>query len=148
MSLPAQGTFAMVVALKPLSVNRGRPSPRYTSQIQVAALAQGARILTGCLYARITWFQLHKSPGDVDNIAKRILDSLVGVVIQDDDDIVRCLIQKTVADSTGRFALRSAGAPSPRALLDLQTLFGVEEHVLYIEIGPVTDANVSFGPVL
>lgn len=146
-SAPTPSTFAMVVGLKPISANRGA-NQRYTSQLQRAALAKGAQILTGPLYARITWFQLRRSQGDVDNIAKRILDSLKGVVIQDDDDVIRCLIQETVADSTGNFAFDALGIPSATALAILQSLLGVEDHVLCIEVGPVVEPTVYFGPVL
>ena len=136
----------MAVGLKPISANRG-PSPRYTNRLQGAALAQGAQILSGLLYARITWFQLRRSQGDVDNIAKRILDALKGVVIQDDDDVVRCLTQKAVADSSGSFALNTLGIPSAAVLVNLQALLGAHDHVLYIEVGPIGDPTVSFGPV-
>ena len=68
------------------------------------------------MYARIAWFQLRRSPGDVDNIAQRIFDSLKGCVIHDDDDIVRYLIQKTVADDTGSFDIDALGIPSDDVL--------------------------------
>jgi endodeoxyribonuclease RusA len=145
-SIPALTTFAMAVGLRPISANRA-PSPRYTQQIRQAAAAQGARVLAGPLYARITWFQLRRAHGDVDNIAKRILDSLKGVAFQDDDDVVRCLTQKAVADASGSFALNTLEIPSTAVLAELQALLGVEDHVLYIEIGPVTDPTISFGPV-
>jgi hypothetical protein len=145
-SLPAPGTFAMVLALRPKSV-RGKSSASYTRRIQDAARTQSAQILTGVLYVRITWFQLEQSTGDVDNMAKWILDSLKGVVIQDDDDIARCLIQKTVADSTGSFTLNTLGIPSATVLADLRLLLGRADHVLYIEVGPVLDPTVLFGPV-
>jgi hypothetical protein len=136
----------MVVGAKPISANR-KPSLRYTDQLQSAAVAHGAQLLSGLLYIRITWFQLHRSEGDVDNIAKRILDSLKGIVIQDDDDIVRCLSQKTVADSSGAFAINTLAIPSTTVLASLQSLLGTENHVLYIEVGPVQDPTISFGPV-
>src|SRR4051794_21518749 len=79
-TLPS-AAFSMVLAEKPLSVNRGRPSPRYTQRIQTAALTHGAQLQHGLLYARIVWFQRQRTEGDVDNIAKLILDSLKGVVL-------------------------------------------------------------------
>ena len=146
---PWPAPFAIVVAQKPLSANRGaRSSSRYTSGIRNTATHQGAPILTGPLYARITWFQRIRTPGDVDNIAKLILDSLKGVVFQDDDDIVRCLIQKTVADATGRYLYDPSQIPAEALQSDLQTVLGVEDHVLYIEVGSVMNPMVSFGPVI
>jgi hypothetical protein len=38
-------------------------------------------------------------------------------------------------------------APVEAAQIDLDVLVGVDEHVLYIEVGPVTDPKISFGPV-
>ena len=147
MSAPASGAFAIVVARRPLSSNRGGPTDRYTAAIQRAARAQDARILSGPLYARITWFQLERAQGDIDNIAKLILDALKGVVIQDDDDIVRCLIQKTVADEDGVYDYDSRSIASATGRADLQLLLPVEPHVLYIEVGTVTHPTVLFGPV-
>lgn len=83
----------------------------------------------------------------MDNIAKLILDSLKGVVFQDDDNIVRCLTQKTVANAYGVYAYDPASLPSEQVQLDLQRALLAEEHVLYIEVGSVTDPMVSFGPV-
>jgi hypothetical protein len=143
----ASPAFAMAVPEKPLSANRGRPSPRYTGVIQRAATAAGARVLAGPLYARIVWFQLRPAEGDVDNIAKLILDSLKGVVIHDDDEIVRCLAQKTVADMNGLYAYDPLLIPSTTVPTELAGLLGVHDHVLYIEIGAVTDPTVTFGPV-
>jgi hypothetical protein len=145
---PLPEPFAIVVALRPLSSNRGGPTSRYTAAIQRAAQAQGARILTGPLYARITWFLLVRAQGDIDNIAKLILDSLKGVLIQDDDDIVRCLIQKTVADEHGIYDYDSRSIASALTRAELQLLLLAEQHVLYIEVGRVTNPIVSFGPVI
>jgi hypothetical protein len=102
--------------------------------------------MSGPPYARIVWFQPRLAHGDVDNIAKRILDALKGIVFQDDDEIVWCLTQKTVTSSRS-FAIDASDAPSDRILADLETLIGSGQHALYIEIGPVTDLTISLGPV-
>ena len=148
MAAPASNAFAMIVSAKPLSANRGRPSPTFTNIIRSAALAYGARILTGLLYVRIIWFQHERTDGDVDNMAKWILDSLKGVVFQDDDDVVRCLTQKTVADATGEYLYHRHLIPSETVRVDLPALLGGEPHVLYIEVDIVADPTVSFGPVI
>lgn len=137
----------MVLAAKPLSANRGGPSDRFTRAIQQAANAQGARFLAGALYVRIVWFQIRRSGGDVDNIAKRILDSLKGVVIHDDDEVVRCLTQKTVADSAGTYMYDPLLIPSDTVPIMLADLLGEHDHVLYIEVGVVAEPTVTFGPV-
>ena len=148
MTAPASSAFAMVVGVKPLSANRGRPSPKFTSIIQAAAGAHGARLLTGLLYVRIIWFQRERTDGDVDNMAKWILDSLKGVVFLDDDDIVRCLTQKTVASATGAYLYNQDLIPTGSVRSGLPILLGQEPHVLYIEVDTVADPTVSFGPVI
>ena len=148
MAVPTSAAFSMVLAEKPLSANRGRPSPRYTRSIQVAAAAYGAQLQTGSLYARIVWFQLRRADGDVDNIAKLILDSLKGIVIRDDDEITRCLAQKTVADRSGRYEYDASLIPSTQVRTDLTLLLGASDHVLYIEVGIEADPTVTFGPVV
>jgi len=80
-------------------------------------------------------------------IAKLILDSLKGVLIHDDDEIVRCLAQKTVADPTGRYAYDPLLIPSTTVPTALADLLGAHDHVLYIEVGAVADPTVTFGPV-
>jgi hypothetical protein len=147
MTAPTPSPFAIIVARRPLSSNRAGPTSRYTAAIQRAARAQGAGLFDGPLYARITWFQLQRAQGDIDNIAKMILDALKGIVFHDDDDIVRCLIQKTVADEHGVYAYDPSSLPSEAAQLDLQRILPEEDHVLYIEVGSVTNPLLSFGPV-
>ena len=136
----------MVVAVKPKSHQSGGRSDRYKAQLGAAARAHGARILSGPLYARIIWFQLKVTPGDVDNMTKPILDSLRGIVYHDDDQIVRRLTEKTVTSSRS-FSMTPSEAPTETAQAELDTLVGTEQHVLYIEVGPVTDSRISFGPV-
>jgi Holliday junction resolvase RusA-like endonuclease len=138
----------MALAVKPISANAKRSeSGWYTQLLQDAAKARRPQAPVGPLYARIIWFQRRRSQGDVDNIAKRILDSLKGIVIQDDDEIDRCLAIKTVADPAGDFAIDVLNLPSQSIQDELRDLLGAEEHVLYIEIGPVTDPTIAFGPV-
>lgn len=95
---------------------------------------------------RIIWFQLEPTLGDVDNMTKPILDSLQGVVYEDDGEIVRHLTEKTVTSSRS-FLMTPSEAPSETAQAELEALVGVEGHVLYIEVGPVTDPKITFGPV-
>jgi endodeoxyribonuclease RusA len=46
------------------------------------------------LYIRIVWFARKKSGPDVDNIFKRILDALEGIVYRTDGQIRQCLATK------------------------------------------------------
>jgi Holliday junction resolvase RusA-like endonuclease len=87
----------MVLAVKPISLNaKAQQSRWYTQLLQDAAMALQPRVLAGPLYVRIIWFQSRPSQGDVDNIPKRILVALKGIVFDDDDDIARCMTVKTV----------------------------------------------------
>ena len=139
----------MAVAVRPISANaKSQQSQWYTQRLQAVAMATGQLPLSGPLYARIVWFQLHRSPGDVDNIAKRILDALKGIVIHDDDDIDRCLIQRSIAEADGTFPIDASQIPSRSVLAALQALLNTEEHVLYIEIGRISSQTTGFGPVV
>ena len=95
------------------------------------------------------WFRARREHDDVDadNVPKRILDALKGIVFANDDEIDRCLSIRTVASAAGDFEVDLLKVPSMGVQDDLRGLLGVERHVLYIEIGPVTDAAVAFGPV-
>jgi hypothetical protein len=136
----------MVVGVKPKSHQSGGKNTRYKEQLGASARAHGAKVLSGPLYARIIWFQLEQTPGDVDNMTKPILDALRGVVYQDDDQIVRRLTEKTVTSSRS-FSMTPSEAPTETTQAELESLVGTEQHVLYIEVGPVTDPRISFGPV-
>jgi Holliday junction resolvase RusA-like endonuclease len=140
----------MVIALKPRSLRGNRKhSGWYERRLQEAARAQGASVLSKPLYARIIWFELRREREDVDadNIPKRILDALKGLVFEDDDAIVRCLAIKTLADASSEFEMNAVQIPSGRVLATLQEMLGTEPNVLYVEIGPVTDPTVIFGLV-
>jgi len=143
---PFSETFAMVVAVKPKSHQSGRKNDRYKEQLRAAARDHGAKVQSGARYARIIWFQLEQTPGDVDNMTKPILDALRAVVYQDDDQIVRRLAEKTVTSSRS-FSMTPGDAPTEATQAELESLVGTERHVLYIEVGPVMDPRISFGPV-
>ena len=137
----------MAVAVKPVSSGGRRKHSRwYDEHLQESARAHGARLLSGPLYARIIWFQRDWEPGDVDNIAKRVLDALKGIVFRDDGEIAWCLTQKAVTTSHG-FAIDASRAPSDTMQAEIEALISFEQHVLYIEIGPVPDLTISLGPV-
>jgi hypothetical protein len=138
----------MVLAARPVSANAKRQQSRwYTELLASSARACEPRELSGPLYVRIIWFQRRPTTGDVDNIVKRILDALKGIVFHDDEDIERCSAVKTVADLSGTFALDPVMLPSAPILLELAASLRAEDHTLYVEIGPVTDPMVVFGPV-
>jgi hypothetical protein len=103
--------------------------------------------LVGPLYARIVWFHKDRTSQDVDNIAKRILDALKGIVFDDDASISHCLAARI--DATIDYEL-SGSPPSERdAGLLLEFLANdPSRHVIYIEIGRRTSVAVRFGEVV
>ena len=139
-------TFTMIVARRPISANKG-PNPRYAEALREIARSKQPKVLNGPLYARILWFHKDWTTQDIDNIVKRILDSLKGLVFDDDGTISHFLAARI--DATMDYEL--SGTPSSDE--DTELLLGFladdfERHVLYIEIGLRTSAVVSFGEVL
>lgn len=103
-------------------------------------------MMDGPLYARIIWFHKYQTTQDVDNIAKRILDSLKDIIYRDDYAITHCLAARVDAAGNYDFA-------GPNAETDYARLLGyladeTERNVLYFEIGSRTSAEVRFGEVL
>ena len=103
-------TFTMVVSERPVSANKGL-KPRYADKLRKAAKDRSPTIQPGPLYARILWFHKHRTTLDVDNIAKRILDALKGIVFVDDADVSHCLAARI--DATIDYVL-SGSPPSER----------------------------------
>jgi Holliday junction resolvase RusA-like endonuclease len=77
-------TFAMVLPRRPISA-KGRLNEKYHEAIHAEAQQRhgGKEMLKGELYCRISWFHKEATTQDVDNIAKRIIDALKGVVFPD-----------------------------------------------------------------
>jgi len=138
-------TFSMVVPRRPMSANKG-PNENYKTALSEAARFRHPTILDGPLYARILWFHKDKTNQDVDNIAKRILDSLKGVVFRDDLAVSHCLAARI--DARIEYELDGV-PPSEQEEKMLLELLGDDQtrNVLYIEIGPRTSSAASFGEV-
>lgn len=139
--------FAMVIPRKPVSANRG-PNPKFTSSVVAAAGSRfNGSLLTGALYARIIWFHKYKTKeGDADNIAKRLLDALKGVVFVDDHSITHCLCARI--DATLDMEIKQTGV-DPIVFQELLQLLGdpIVRDVLYVEVGKHSGKAVSFGNV-
>lgn len=144
-------TFAMALAKKPISAQKRGKKQRYQQEIRDAAISRVGKaklpLLDGELYARITWFHAIKPDLDVDNIAKPILDALVGIVYDDDNRIAQCLI--TRVDSRQEPDLPDTHV-FPDVLKKLANFIKAEKrkHVLYIEIGKIRSPQKNFfGPI-
>lgn len=136
----------MVVPKRPISANKG-PNERYREALRNEAVSRRPEIAEGPLYARILWFHKDTTSQDADNIAKRILDSLKGVVFHDDAAVSYCLAARI--DATIDYVL-SGVPPSDQEAEKLLEFLGDEDQrdVLYIEIGPKASNTVSFGEVM
>jgi hypothetical protein len=138
--------FAMVVPRRPISSNAG-PNTKYSEAIAHAARGKEPGILQGPLYARIIWFHKHPTAQDVDNIAKRILDSLKDIVYRDDHAITHCLAIRVDARSAYEIT-----DPEPGQADDLSLVRHLDDNevrdVLYIEIGARTSTKIGFGEVV
>lgn len=94
--------FWMVVPERPKSQS-GHTSA-YRERVRKAARATaGTALLNGRLYARVIWFYRRHRVGDVDNLVKPILDSLKGVVFNDDREVAECQVVAVDLDRSYRF---------------------------------------------
>jgi Holliday junction resolvase RusA-like endonuclease len=144
---PVDVPFAIAIPRRPPSANRG-PNAKFTAAVVAAA---GARfvgpLLRGPLYARIFWFHKYKTTeGDADNIAKRLLDALKGVVYPDDHLITHCLAARI--DATLDMEISQAGVDA-NVFQELLQLLGDPSvrDILYVEVGKHAGKAVSFGRV-
>lgn len=137
----------MVIAERPIS-SKASSTTRTQFQDRIAREASvwfsGQQRFSGNLYLRIVWF--HKSPTkqDTDNTAKRISDALIGVIYDDDNPIIKYLIEKIHYGSG--VTILSNNIPSP-VYKKLVALLGQEkEHVLYLEVGQIPSREFFFEP--
>jgi hypothetical protein len=106
----------------------------------------GRTPLSGDLYVRILWLHTQPTTLDIDNIAKRILDSLKGIVYDDDNAIVMCLLQRL----RYTVAVEIISRPdTPSEIVDeLNALMQQRRRdILCIEVGQVRERQIVFGPV-
>lgn len=143
---PSPKVVAFVTPTRPRSAN-ANPTTRFTNAIAASAQAAwSGPFLSSPLYARIVWFHKYRRDGDVDNIAKRLLDSLKGVVYSDDQAITHCL----TCGVDARYDVELDGsAVEATVFANLEALVAnnTDRDVLYVEIGEQTSAVVRFGPV-
>ncbi len=142
-------SFAMVVARRPVSIEAKSKGLFQTELRREAAAMWGSTPkLDGDLYIRIVWVHADKTTQDVDNVAKRILDALKGIVYDDDHRIVKCLTEKIWASD--EFVLAPEHRPIKivnRRLEKMLYRYPPLPDVLYIEVGQVTSRRFVFGPI-
>jgi len=118
---------------------------------EAATYYHGRPKLTGDLYARIVWVHPLRGGPDTDNIAKPILDSLKGVVFEDDDRIVQCYIEKIFNGPGASPTISDRNQPATEVYEKLVSLvYRVKPHksdMLYVEVGQVEAQQITFGPI-
>ncbi|MGB0387340.1 MAG: RusA family crossover junction endodeoxyribonuclease [Ardenticatenaceae bacterium] len=141
-------TFAIALVKKPISAQKRGKKQRYQQEIRDAAIKSIGKtklpLFYEELYVRITWFHAIKPNLDVDNIAKPILDALVGIVYDDDNRIAQCLITRVKSRPKSFLSKRYI---SLEFRTQLEDLFENHQDVLYIEVGPLYLPEVVFGPI-
>ena len=141
--------FVMALAARPTSAQKKGKKQRYQQNIRDAATCSigcaKTPLLDGELYARIVYFHTIKTELDVDNIPKPILDALIGIVYDDDHRIAQCLTTRVHAqrDYTTTDNLQFS------EIHEIIKNFVKEgkKHVLYIEVGPISEYHIGFGPI-
>jgi len=121
--------------------------PKFAEAVKRAAQAWSAQaaLLQGDLYTRIAWFHNVPTTQDVDNIIKPILDALKGVVYEDDRLVSQCLATRVNAAEEYTISDRHISREIHEQLLDL--LAEDCDHILHVEVGPVSEQRVTFGPI-
>jgi len=138
--------FAMVFEEQPKSL-AAEKKQGYINRLREIAKAEmaGQNLLTGDLYVHIIWFHSVRSTGDIDNIAKNILDAMKHIVYEDDEAVVRCQIERVdIRDEDHTFSYRTASPPAFETLE--QRLSSKPKHVVYVEVGPVGPITIRSGP--
>jgi hypothetical protein len=138
--------FGLVFREQPLSSAASHKQGYIGRVADIARGSMGTRgLLTGPLYVHIVWFHRVRSTGDVDNIAKNIIDAMKQVVYEDDQAIVRCEIERI--DARGEAYTFTHRTPPPPAFEALEELLGNEpSHAVYVEVGPAGPREIFLGP--
>lgn len=97
------------------------------------------------LYARIVWFARTKGGPDTDNIFKRILDALQGIVYGNDRQIKQCAA--TRIDVEKEYTLSDRHIPDDLFERLVNLLGSKGSDILFIEVGQVTSQQAIFGPI-
>jgi Endodeoxyribonuclease RusA len=138
--------FVMIIPRRPISSNKNQ-NPKFALAIDQAARSLSPAVFDGPLYARIVWFHKERTSQDADNIAKRILDALKGIVFVDDNIISHCLSVRV--DAMLDYALTDSMSSSTDYQRLLELLADKDQpNVLYIEVGRRTTNAVGFGEVM
>ncbi len=97
------------------------------------------------LYSKVYYFYRQPTGIDVDNLCKPILDALKNIVYVDDSQVVLLVAAKVAVEiDTYQLILRHAALEEKYQRL-LTSLASQAPHVLYIEVGELTDLYLDVG---
>lgn len=138
--------FAMVIRELPRS-SGARRWKGYRERLTRAARAQVSQqplFSEGELALQVVWFHRVRVAQDIDNVLKRIADSLEGVVYQSDSQVARCSAERV--DLRRSYELRTSGM-NQSALDDLVTLTHDESvpHILFVAVRRLGERVIELG---
>jgi hypothetical protein len=139
-------SFVLLTDRQPRSLNAKGSGDYvgYVSQVASKEMANRPK-LTGSLVAQIVWFHRSRTVTDADNIAKRHIDGLRGVVFVDDGAIRKCMTERV---SLRQSFVLDATSLETGDLTRLLEMIAAEdsEHIVFTRITQVQGSNVQLGP--
>lgn len=143
--------IAFALPEKPLSYNAVRDATRkaaYAARLRTAFQASGGTLgaIEPPQYGLVYHLHRRVDVTDVDNISKLVWDALEGLAYEDDATVRLRIAGKIRIGRSLPPGMDATRAP-PAAFRRLISLTGKQnhDHVLYIELGTLTDAMFMFG---
>lgn len=143
--------FGMVLPIRPIPAqtrNRAGLLIPFKERIKKEACRRKPPVLKPPLFLRAIWFANHDR-GDVDNTLKPICDALIGVVYEDDGDLVKVSAQRVDTRSPYTFTNISEGFGLTYAEL-LEALNLSLPDLVYVEVGEIRNeggVEVALGSI-
>ena len=144
----------MVVPERPLSLQAKSKvhKDRYKYLLSEKAKQEFSdrKIFTTDLYIKIIWCHRLPTEQDIDNITKPILDSLKEVIYRDDKIICQCHLYRIDLRKNPEIkTTEDLDDEIVRTTLKIRELIDQREnnHILYIEVGNVSEMNIIPGPL-
>jgi endodeoxyribonuclease RusA len=140
--------FSMLLLRTPLGIE-AESKKGYQQSIRNEAKARytDEPLESNNLYARIVWFARKKGGPDVDNIFKRILDALEGIVYAADRQIRQCLATRIDIGEGKEYTLSDRHIPEDLYEKLVNLLDSWDSDILFIEVGQLTSQEVVFGKI-
>lgn len=139
--------FRFILKRRPCSVNNFRSHKKEQFLIfldkTIQELPRQPEILSGNLYGKIYHFFRKDHRYDADNISKPIWDSLIGRLYEDDKQI-KLRIAGLVGNDEAEMKEMDFTGLDGDFIKELLEAIDSEDHVLYIECGPLSPMMFTF----